>query len=504
MSFFGGLLKSIGIGSRPAQSQVPATQKPLRASYDASKTTNDNKNHWANADGLSPNASVDPFTRRILRNRSRYEIKNNSYLCGMIRTKANYVVGRGPRLQLLGKEDKAGQKQIERDWKAWCRATKFCQKLRTLVVAKYSDGEAIGIKTTNRQLLTSLPVSLDLRLYEADQIADPWWLIDNLDDERRVDGLKIDANGTTTHYHVLHYHPGSNVAGYGARGTEGVWVPSRQVVHLYREDRPGQRRGVPWITPSLPLFSIMRRYTLAVTHNAEWVAELNAVMKSNGSMSRQEAAEVDMLLEIPWARNMLLTLPDGWEVQQLKAEQPTTTFSEFYKTILNEACRCLEIPFNVAAANSSDYNYASGRLDHQLFYKSIEIERSELEDVCVENLFEDWLREYLSQKSGISAASIDVSRYPHLWGWDDLPHVDPQKAAAADKIYWDMGLLSDQEHLLARNKDPDEHYEQLREMYATRREIGMPLPAVAMQSMDMGNDMSDTEDSQNGEIETAT
>ncbi len=459
----------------------------LRASFDSAKTTNDNKNHWANADGLSPNASVASYVRRILRNRSRYEIRNNSYLCGMLRTKANYVVGRGPRLQMLGGQSKESGKQIEAAWRKWCRLTRFCGKLRTVVVAKYSDGEGFAVKTTNRKLLSQFPVSLDIRLYEADQIADPWWLIDNLDDERRIDGMRLDGNGETEAFFVLTTHPGSSAANYTDRGREGRWVPAGQVIHLYREDRPGQRRGIPWITPSLPLFSILRRYTLAVTHNAEWVAEINAVMKSNTSMSRQEVAEVDMLLEIPWARNMLLTLPDGWEVQQLKAEQPTTTYPEFYKTVLNEACRCLEVPFNVAAANSSGYNYASGRLDHQMFYQATQIERADIEDMMVEPLFEDWLREYLAAKSGISASDIDITTYPHVWGWDEIPHIDPNKAAQADKTYWDMGLLTDQDFLLRQNKDPDEHYEQLAEMYQQRNAIGLPLPGVQMTAVDQGD-----------------
>jgi hypothetical protein len=37
----------------------------------------------------------------------------------------------------------------------------------------------------------------------------------------------------------------------------------------------------------------------------------------------------------------------------MKSEQP-----EFKKEILNEIARCLNMPFNVAAGNSSGYNYA--------------------------------------------------------------------------------------------------------------------------------------------------
>ena len=49
-------------------------------------------------------------------------------------------------------------------------------------------------------------------------------------------------------------------------------------------------------------------------------------------------------------------------------QKPSTTYAEFKKELLNEIARCLNMPFNVAAGNSSGYNYASGRLDHQTYF----------------------------------------------------------------------------------------------------------------------------------------
>ena len=67
-------------------------------------------------------------------------------------------------------------------------------------------------------------------------------------------------------------------------------------------------------------------------------------------------------------RGMLMTMPGGWKMSQVEAQFPTTTYGEFKREILNEIARCLNMPFNVAAGNSSGYNYASGRLDHQVYY----------------------------------------------------------------------------------------------------------------------------------------
>ncbi|MFN3194290.1 MAG: hypothetical protein ACE361_27530 [Aureliella sp.] len=50
----------------------------LRAKYDAANTTLDNIKHWSRADSLSAAAANSPDVRRILRNRSRYEIVNTA------------------------------------------------------------------------------------------------------------------------------------------------------------------------------------------------------------------------------------------------------------------------------------------------------------------------------------------------------------------------------------------------------------------------------------------
>ena len=51
--------------------------------FDSAQTTLDNRRHWANADGLSADAAVNPEVHRILRSRARYEVANNSYARGM-------------------------------------------------------------------------------------------------------------------------------------------------------------------------------------------------------------------------------------------------------------------------------------------------------------------------------------------------------------------------------------------------------------------------------------
>ncbi|MFN8780010.1 MAG: hypothetical protein ACK5ZI_11650 [bacterium] len=92
------------VSPSPAASRAPhgggsrGGRRLVVAKFDSAKTTPENRKHWANADGLSPNAAINPEVRRVLRNRARYEVANNSYAKGIVLTLANDTIGTGPRL----------------------------------------------------------------------------------------------------------------------------------------------------------------------------------------------------------------------------------------------------------------------------------------------------------------------------------------------------------------------------------------------------------------------
>ncbi|HRX85965.1 MAG TPA: phage portal protein, partial [Phycisphaerae bacterium] len=87
----------------------------VRAKYDAAQITLENRRHWINADHLSANAAISADVRRTLRSRARYEVANNSYAKGIVLTLANYVIGTGPRLQMLT-DDPDANRVIEREF----------------------------------------------------------------------------------------------------------------------------------------------------------------------------------------------------------------------------------------------------------------------------------------------------------------------------------------------------------------------------------------------------
>ena len=397
----------------------------VRGRYDAAATTDENRRHWANADLLSVNAANNPRVRQTLRSRARYEVANNSYARGIVSTLANDSIGTGPRLQMLT-DDAEANRVIEQEFMRWADSASLPEKLRTMRMARAESGEAFAMLVANPRV--DSPVKLDLRLIEADQVATPY-MNQFLFKANAVDGIVFDAYGNPVEYHVLKNHPGDTIAGFTLDYDR---VPAASMIHYFRADRPGQSRGIPEITPALPLFAQLRRYTLAVLAAAETAADFAAVLYTD-ALANGEADPVEPMDLVELERRMATVLPGGWRLGQVQAEQPATTYGEFKKEILNEIARCLSVPYNVAACNSSGYNYASGRLDHQTYYKSIRVDQSQLGLSVLDRVLRAWLDEaiLISELLPLWMRTAAFRDLPHQWFWDGQEHVDPAKEANA-------------------------------------------------------------------------
>lgn len=451
--------------ANPTRRRWQPTSLYLRARYDAAMTTEDNRRHWAAADGLSARAANSPEVRRVLRNRARYEVANNSYARGIVLTLANDTIGTGPRLQMLTSNAEANRR-IEQEFSRWAKAVGLAEKLRTMRMARAQDGEAFAILTSNPRLPT--PVKLDLRLIEADQVTTPDL---NALDSNAVDGIVFDSSGNPVEYHVLRTHPGDTL---GAVGRQYDRLPADSVIHWFRMDRPGQVRGIPDIMPALPLFAQLRRFTLAVIAAAETAADFAGILYTDAPPGGEaDAAEPFEPIELE--SRALVTMPGGWKMSQLQAEQPATTYAEFKREILNEIARCLNMPFNIAAGNSSGYNYASGRLDHQTYYKSLRVEQAHLEAVVLDRVLAAWLDEAVLIPELWPDDLGPMPEWLHQWFWDGQEHVDPAKEATAQATRLASHTTTLAYEYARQGRDWEEALRQRAKELALMRELGLTL-----------------------------
>lgn len=429
----------------------------LSASYDAAANTVETQKHWRYADNLSAAAANSVSVRKTLRERSRYEcLENNSFAKGIVLTLANDTISTGPSLQVM-LPDSSASRMIEQKWRKWCKDVRLASKLRTARVSKVIDGETILLKGTNRR--SKNDVKLDIRVIECDQLATPFYA-DGL--PNKIDGIEFDDFGNPTVYHVLKGHPGDR---FPLQAWDKTDVDPDDIIHLFRAERPGQMRGIPELTPALPLFAMLRRYTLAVITAAENAADFSAILKtqSNAFDSASDGIDdIDPFDFVQIDRGLMTSLPKGWEMVQFDPKQPTTTYKEFRDAILNEIARSVHMPSNKALADSSKYNYSSGRLDHQTYYESIAIERSQWEVEALDRIFEWWLDEALMM-DGYLPAIDPMDEIPKVWRWPPQRDVNPAEIADVNIELIRAGLKTRQQFLIEQNIDPEAHEQQLQE-----------------------------------------
>lgn len=450
--------------ARPAPGRAP---RHVRARYDAAQTTDENTRHWSAADGLSAVSANDLSTRKVLRERARYEYANNSYCRGLVNSLANDLVGTGPRLALEGT---GAARAIERAWGQWADAVDLPGKLRVMAQAKRVDGEPFALLTNNPALPS--PVQLDLRLVECDQFSGPWdWATRAGGTDG--DGITYDAAGNPVSYTMLTSHPGGMLYYAG----DYQQIPARLVIHWFRKDRPGQLRGVPEITPALPLFAQLRRFTLATLSAAELAANFSAVVESEMPPDGEATAPTPFeTLEVE--RGMLLTLPAGGKVSQFKAEHPTTTYEMFKREILKEIGRAVSSPYNITATDSSPYNYSSARMDALLYRGMLRVERKDCERWVLNRIFAAWLEEAV-MVPGLLPAGVTPANVAPAWYWPGWEYMDPQKEAAADTERLANGTTTLSELYSEWGQDWETMLRQRGREIALCQELGIPLPQKA-------------------------
>lgn len=394
-------------------------RRPLvRAGYDAAKTTDDNARHWTGVDcGDADSANSNTVRVRIAR-RVREEMGNNGQGKGVVLTHANYVVGRGPRLRMLT-ASKPFNAMVEAKWQAWAKAARLARKLRTAIKSKTTDGESVLIAQRNPHLADE--VKLDLRAIETEQMTTPGLAFG---EQNKIDGIEFDEFGNATVYTILKRHPG---AAWSSASLETERVPAKFVLHLFREDRPGQHRAVSELSSTLGLFAQARRWREATLRAAENVADISLALKTQSAPDDGPDAVAPMST-IDFEKGMMTALPAGHDLFQPKSEQPTATYGEFNASLQSEEARPLSMSRNIAAADSSDYSFSGGRLDHLTYFAAVDTDQADIEDLTLDPLFALWFAEAVL----VYGWAVSVETAPtHDWVWPALPKIDDQKTASA-------------------------------------------------------------------------
>jgi capsid protein len=426
---------------KPAKANVAAAQVAmwqarflqLKASYDAARTTDEFKNYWSNADRLDADSANSKEIRHTLISRSRYEVANNAFSDGIAQTITNDLIGVGPTLRMQTGSQGFNQ-MVELTWHLWSEAVGLRRKLWCMAHAKHVDGEGFGVLRRNPGV--NHPIPMDLVLYEAEQIQTPYL---PFAEENRIDGVWFDEFGNPIFYDVLNEHPGTTNSTFLDLTPESV--PAASVLHWFRMRRPGQHRGTPELGSALNCGAAARRWREATLSAAERAALLTLMMETN--QAPDEADFVAPFSTMDIEKGLMNFLPVGWKPNFQDPKFPSATHADFNKSLINEMGRAVNMPRNKAAADSSDYNYASGRLDHGTYYDSLDVQRMECGSLVLSKLFNAWLDLAIARFGwlGGNPGAVGAGARLHLWDWPKHRVADVEAEANANQAKLKSGQV---------------------------------------------------------------
>lgn len=410
----------------------------IHARFDNARNTPDTASQFRNVDSLAATAALSPEVRRIVRDRARYVVFNCPYVWGMLDTYATDIVGPWVTVSFpRGGVSETLRDEVTDAFDAWAMNTDFWQKLKTLVRAKTTDGEAFATFYADPTVVDAMnPVSLNLAPIECDRV-ESW--TDAITKENEIDGIRFDQWQHPTEYRILKYHPGDYRSFKNIKGRAGDWIKAANVIHYFEVLRPEQVRGISDFVSALEIPADQKSYRSSVTQTAINAASISGVLSTDqvpecfddddASIGRC-AMEVKPNTVFQMQRGSFVTMPEGWKLTQLQAQQPTAIYDAFVRALIAEIARCLSMPVNIAMCDSSQHNFASARLDHSTYLDKIQSVRATLVAKVLDRVFFKWLEEYAVRRQIDPRAVLALRRTE--WLFTERGNSDVMKDASAD------------------------------------------------------------------------
>lgn len=200
------------------------------------------------------NAEIAP-SLTLLRNRSRDLKRNNPYAAAAMDAIVDDSVGYGIKPKPRGR-NKTITKRASDLWKQHAETTAIDHDgkhdiygLQALAFGTIVEAGAVIVRrrllSTAEMKARGLVLPFQLQVLEPDFI-DMGHDGEQSDGSYDIKGIRFEKSGGIRGYWLYDNHPGSGAL---RLSSTSKFVPARDVLHVFRMDRPGQVHGVPWAAP---------------------------------------------------------------------------------------------------------------------------------------------------------------------------------------------------------------------------------------------------------------
>lgn len=443
-----------------------------------------------------------------LRNRSRDLVRNNSYAARGVQAIVANTVGKGIMTQFRGKPTRK-ETQINELWKTWAMTTACdfdgrhnLMGLQRLVMRSVVEGGETIVRLRRVKRMTAVgrdgierevpPVQI--QILEGDFLDSSKITSQNTQTGNPIiQGIEIDKKtGKRVAYMLFDRHPGG--LDFIQNSFRSFAVPANEIAHVFRQDRAGQVRGVPWITPGMVRLRDLDEFIdaelirqkvascfTAFVHDIEGVAD---------DLSDGEKEKLGDKLE----PGIIEILPPGKDIK-LAVPPSKEGYKEYVTSVLHEVASGLGVTYEVLTGDLSEVNFSSARMGFLEFNRNIDTWRWQI-------LIPQFLWPVTSWfKQGASLLGVQSDGLQTIWTPPKREMVDPTKEVPALKDAVRSGFLTLSEAVRQGGFDPEAHFAEYQADTEMLDKLGLTLDTDPRKTQKSGAQQAEQGSSDGGQTE---
>ncbi|AHZ84651.1 hypothetical protein Bb109J_c1962 [Bdellovibrio bacteriovorus] len=419
----------------------------------------------------TPNSSANTeiiADLQTLRDRSRDLVRNNGYAFGAIDQIESDMIGDGIIPKFTHKKKKKLAEECDSMFAEWADS-KICD----------ADGlhNFYGIQSLVARATAESGECLIKRVWIDGvmkmQVLEPDFL-DTAKNESTssrfiLGGIEFNKKGQRVAYYLFDEHPGGSVTGK-AKG-ESKRIDAKDIIPVFRADRPGQIRGVPWLAPCILTLRDFDEYEDAELTRQKLAAcfagYITKDLADDADDDSDDSDSVDLVQDIE--PGLIQELGVGMDIKFTTPPQ-MQGIGEFSKVSLQRVAKGIGLPLEILSGNYSNINYSSGKLGFGQYRRNLRKWRSKffIPQFCDGVWL--WFVEY-ALLQGKDFSEITVS-----WTHPQPEPIDPLKENKADALEVEYGFSSVSEIIRRRGKDPEVVFQERADELKKMKELGIPIP----------------------------
>jgi lambda family phage portal protein len=403
----------------------------------------------------------------LLRDRSRDLVRNNPYANKAVQVIVSNTIGIGIIGQARASRSRRRSTQITDLFTSWATDPTQCDYegrhdfygLQALVMRTVVESGECLIR---RYIQPGQKISLQLLVLEPDYI----------DASKDValeggglirEGIEYDSRNRRVAYWLYNEHPGEHHQRMNSFNS--TRVPAEEIIHLFKQSRPGQTRGVPWASPV-----ILRMRDFDDYHDAQLLKQKISACFAAFAVDT-EATDAGMGAELidKLEPGAIEILPPGKDIRF--ANPPSVgEIDKVSRQYLLQIAAGFGITYEALTGDLNNTSFSSGRMGWIEFHRNIESWRWNMLVPQMLNPIWKWFAQSASL-GGVRGMDGIVAQ----WTPPRRELIDPDKEITATVKSVRSGLMSLSEAIREYGYDPEEVLREMQQDNDLLDQLGLVL-----------------------------